>query len=408
MAANAMQCAVAAKNRRSRRSIGRSARSLIQVSVAALVVASGAGLRRAFVGNLPTAGASALGPRLASSRPTPVQRKVFESVDTEWMSDPIVSCVGWTALLSGLSILRVATMKDESNTPKTFLQQQEGKPMVQPVVCLGDSLTRGNLSADWVSTLREQLGGGESAVVLNAGVNMECSTNIHQRLNEVIACKPSHVTVLIGTNDLKAELNPVEGAMYRVFGDLDETPSLEIYERTLVEIREKLREVGAKVAMVSPPVLGEEINSKSNKRAAEFAEAVKRVAAAGGSDCTYVPLFEQTLAKIPTEGGQPYCGFNFFRWCCLLTVDLYLRGRDLADVQRERKLGVTVDLVHLGPEMATQLATQVADFVRDAGNAEVPFGARPAAPRVALAARGTGSSRPVLGRAIQGPRLPTA
>lgn len=406
MAANAMQCAVAAKNRRSRRSIGRSARSLIQVSVAALVVASG--LRRAFVGNLPTAGASALGPRLASSRPTPVQRKVFESVDTEWMSDPIVSCVGWTALLSGLSILRVATMKDESNTPKTFLQQQEGKPMVQPVVCLGDSLTRGNLSADWVSTLREQLGGGESAVVLNAGVNMECSTNIHQRLNEVIACKPSHVTVLIGTNDLKAELNPVEGAMYRVFGDLDETPSLEIYERTLVEIREKLREVGAKVAMVSPPVLGEEINSKSNKRAAEFAEAVKRVAAAGGSDCTYVPLFEQTLAKIPTEGGQPYCGFNFFRWCCLLTVDLYLRGRDLADVQRERKLGVTVDLVHLGPEMATQLATQVADFVRDAGNAEVPFGARPAAPRVALAARGTGSSRPVLGRAIQGPRLPTA
>ena len=38
--------------------------------------------------------------------------------------------------------------------------------------------------------------------------------------DEVIACKPSHVTVLVGTNDLKAALSPIEGFMYQVFGAL--------------------------------------------------------------------------------------------------------------------------------------------------------------------------------------------
>jgi len=274
-------------------------------------------------------------------------------------SDPIVACVGWAALISGVAVLRVAMMDDDANTPKAFLKQKKKLPKTAPIVCLGDSITRGNLSADWVSSLRQDM---KQGLVLNAGVNMQCSQNIQQRIGEVIACKPSHVTVLVGTNDLKAALSPVEGFMYQVFGDLPEVPSLESYEKTLKDIKERLINAGANVALVSPPVLGEDIQSEANRRAAEFASVVRKVAESGGGSCTYLPLFEMTYAALPA-GGRPYCGMNFFAWCCLLCWDMHILQRDPAEIQRERNLGVTLDLVHLGPGAAKDLADMVHDFV---------------------------------------------
>mmetsp|Transcript_38943 Transcript_38943/g.97857 ORF Transcript_38943/g.97857 Transcript_38943/m.97857 type:complete len:452 (+) Transcript_38943:80-1435(+) len=331
-----------------------------------------------------------IGFQTASQRTSRVTRRVW---DTAWMSDPVVSCVGWSVVAFSLLIIRVATAagEDDTETPTSYLQAPEPS-QGSPIVCVGDSLTRGNLSADWVGALRGQLAKGlgqeDPAVVLNAGVNMHCSKNIQERLCEVIACRPSHVTVLVGTNDLKAELSPVEGFLYRYFGKLPEVPTLETYEQTLREIRETLVAAGAQVALVSPPVLGEVLNSKANQRAAQFADAVRRVAEEGGDSCAYLPLFERTAAALPAQGGKDYCGVQFFTLLCTLCIDMHLLRRDLADIQRERNLGVTVDLVHLGPSAASMLADMVADFVRSARvTSELPcLELSAAAPQVELAA----------------------
>eukprot|EP00437_Effrenium_voratum_P047818 CAMPEP_0181524090 /NCGR_PEP_ID=MMETSP1110-20121109/68246_1 /TAXON_ID=174948 /ORGANISM="Symbiodinium sp., Strain CCMP421" /LENGTH=334 /DNA_ID=CAMNT_0023654799 /DNA_START=51 /DNA_END=1055 /DNA_ORIENTATION=- len=279
-----------------------------------------------------------------------VPRRAWESFEA-FCNDPLVACTGWAALISGMAVVKVAVDEDR-HTPSAFLKRKSklGKKTSSPIVCLGDSITRGNLSADWVGALRES----QEGFVLNAGVNMQCSQNIQRRIDEVIACQPSHVTVLVGTNDLKAALSPAEGFLYKVFGDLPEVPSLESYERTLADIKQRLTDAGAQVALVSPPVL-------VNKRAADFAAVVRRVAETGAR-CAYLPLFEMTYAALPAKG-RPYCGMNFFAWCCLLCWDMHIMRRDLADIQRERNLGVTVDLVHLGPQAAEDLAGMVRDFV---------------------------------------------
>lgn len=154
--------------------------------------------------------------------------------------------------------------------------------------------------------------------------------------------------------------------MYKTFGSVTQAPTVENYEADLIDIRDRLLATGACVALVSPPVLGEDRNSEANQRCAKYAEVVRRTAARGGERCTYLPLFERTAAALPAGSGSPYDGLRFFGWLCLLCVDIHVRRRCLKEVQRERNLGVTVDLVHLGPAAAEQLVEMVTDFVTNA------------------------------------------
>lgn len=307
-----------------------------------------------------------------------VARGSWESFQ-EFAQDPLVSVVGWSVVFASLTILKVA-VAEESDTPAVFLQNRSTSPgqsavPSSPVICVGDSLTRGNLSADWVGDLRQMLTHEAEKPVLNAGVNMQCISNVKKRIEEVIACKPSHVTVLVGTNDLKAQASEFEGWLYKVFGKIPYVATLETYERDLLEIRDRLLAAGARVALVSPPVLGEDANSAANQRAQDFAKVVERTAATGGERCIYFPLFEQTYAELPKTGGRPYDGIRFFRWLCLLCFDIHVFGRDLSDVQRERKLGATVDLVHLGPKAANYLAMMTAAFVSATAEADLALAA---------------------------------
>jgi len=295
-----------------------------------------------------------------------VARGAWDSFQ-EFAQDPVVSMVGWSVVLASLTILRVA-VAEESDTPAVFLQNLSVSPSEaavpdSPVICVGDSLTRGNLSADWVGKLRQMLTNDTNKPVLNAGVNMQCISNVKERIEQVVACKPSHVTVLVGTNDLKAQASAFEGWLYKVFGKIPKVGTLETYEQDLAEIRDRLLAAGARVALVSPPVLGEDINSAANQRAKAFAEAVQRTAANGGERCAYFPLFEQTCAELPKTGGAPYDGFRFFYLLCQLCFDIHVFRRDLSDVQRERELEATLDLVHLGPKPANYLAEMTAKFV---------------------------------------------
>lgn len=277
----------------------------------------------------------------------------------------------WAFFSISVAVVVLLQLPHEGYGPQAFLQGRL-RAKGRPIVCVGDSLTRGNLSADWVSLLRSRIARktrrpldmpATNLPVLNAGTNMHCAQNICRRLDDVLACHPSHVIVLIGTNDLKAELSPFEGLCYQVLNGLPEAPNLEAYEQDLLEIRERLLAAGVSVAFASPPVLGEAASSEHNHRAADYADVVKRVAAGGGGSCAYLPLFERTLEELPVLSGEAYNGFRFLSLMWGLCAEMYVRGRSLAEVQRERQLQVTVDLVHLGPSTASSLAEMAEAFI---------------------------------------------
>jgi hypothetical protein len=72
------------------------------------------------------------------------------------------------------------------------------------VACVGDSITEGVGSADWVAMLRDRVG-PQDVQVVNAGVAGDLAWNVLQRLDAVIQCEPDMVSLMVGTNDVALE-----------------------------------------------------------------------------------------------------------------------------------------------------------------------------------------------------------
>lgn len=256
----------------------------------------------------------------------------------------------------------------------------------ETVVCLGDSLTAGKASASFVDLLRLS---NPTRRFLNAGLNGALAqTAVNARLGSVAAADPSMVVILLGTNDLKGVVSPVlEGRPYAVCQGV-EAPSIAALAETLDTcVRALVRGTAARVAVVSPPVLGEALSSDAIAAGARAAAAIAQlVAAVDSSRVSYIPLFEASREFVararPATGpgaGRAYESMDVLR---MITASPWRQawagsaGMGVADatpqglVRRMRALeevrrgnGLALLVVHLGLSGALLAARLVQTFL---------------------------------------------
>ena len=135
--------------------------------------------------------------------------------------------------------MHVAELLRKPIGPRRF-RRRHARPTNVVVVCAGDSITNGLMSANYVSVLQHDL--GRSYDVVNAGVNGELAWNLLQRLDDIIACQPDVVTVLIGTNDAAAHIDESWQADYVKRQHLPQQPTLDWYEESLERIVTRFEE----------------------------------------------------------------------------------------------------------------------------------------------------------------------
>ncbi len=231
------------------------------------------------------------------------------------------------------------------------------------VVCAGDSLTHGHVSASFVERLRKRLG-PRGHTFVNAGINGELSYNLLQRIGDVVACEPDVVTVLVGTNDATASLMPTKQRKALRQKGLPEAPTPELYRRWLTEIVEQLlTETGARVALLSPPPIGEDLDAPIAVRSSEVAAIAREVAEATG--VTYLPLHERIAEVIRAEGGgrspRPYDERNWLIFRAILGYHLLGRGWD--EIARGNGYVLLTDALHLNERGAALVAELIEEFV---------------------------------------------
>ncbi|BBX32156.1 Lipase/phospolipase [Mycolicibacterium mageritense DSM 44476 = CIP 104973] len=230
------------------------------------------------------------------------------------------------------------------------------------VVCLGDSITRGQLSVDYVKLL-----GGRSAlapfVFGNAGVNGDLAENVLRRLDTVINQQPDVVTVLIGSNDANASMSAKNSSRTTRMQKLAAPPTIEGFADNVGAIIDRLAsETSARIGLLSLPILGEDIESESVRQSGRYSEVLKKIADDHG--VAYLPLHERQLAYLTTSGH--HSGTRYRDGLVLMgsgAFQHFALRRSLDDISRRRGLQLTTDLLHQNSRGATMIADLIEEFV---------------------------------------------
>ncbi|HZA11469.1 SGNH/GDSL hydrolase family protein [Mycobacterium sp.] len=230
------------------------------------------------------------------------------------------------------------------------------------VVCLGDSITRGQVSVDYVTLLARRTFAGPY-VFTNAGANGDLAENALQRLDSVIDLRPDLVTVLIGTNDANASMSERNIARFTRMKKLTARPTIEGYRDNVTAIIDRLtRETSARIGLLSLPVLGEELGSESVQRSQQYSAVLKQIAETRG--IAYLPLNERQIAHLQAGGFAP--GIRYSDGLALsagAAIQHFILRRSLDDISRRRGLQLTTDLLHQNTRGATMIADLIEEFV---------------------------------------------
>ncbi|MGW7289890.1 SGNH/GDSL hydrolase family protein [Streptomyces sp. NPDC054847] len=227
--------------------------------------------------------------------------------------------------------------------------------MTTRIACLGDSLTRAQLSVDYLDLLGRRHPPGDVQLA-RFGANGDFAYNLLQRLDTVVADPPDVITVLIGSNDARASLAgyPVEQVMKRK--QLPERPSAGWFQQCLGAVVERLRaETDATIGLLSLPVLGQQLDGAAAQASQASSRMIAEVAA--GNEVTYLPLHERQIEELRQADPPPipYREVTLAAGVGVLVQQAVLR-RSLDRISRRRGLVLTTDHIHQNSRGAALVA----------------------------------------------------
>jgi lysophospholipase L1-like esterase len=213
------------------------------------------------------------------------------------------------------------------------------------VACLGDSLTRAQLSVDYLDLLERRHPPGDVRLA-RFGANGDFAYNLSRRLDAVVEDPPDVITVLIGTNDARASLAgyPVERAMKRK--QLPERPSAGWFQQCLGAVVERLRtETDATIGLLSLPVLGQQLDGAAAQASLAYSRMIAEVATT--NETIYLPLHERQIEELRQADPPPipYRELTPAAGVSVLVQHAVLR-RSLDTISRRRGLVLTTDHIH--------------------------------------------------------------
>jgi lysophospholipase L1-like esterase len=233
------------------------------------------------------------------------------------------------------------------------------------VVCIGASIVRGLFGVSFVPILTRRMS-GDGFRLVNAGVGGQTAGDVLARLEGIIAQQPDYAVILVGTNDVTAALYPRLSriSLARLNRRSPQSPSAESYRENMLQIVKLLKErTAARIALVSLPVLGEDLGSEHNEYVRAYNAILKEIAS--HEDVAYIPAHEaqeRYLKSGRPEGGVP------FEPGRMLSLKLlwrhYVLRQSLDEISSRNGYLLLTDGMHLNSRGATNIADQVEAFLR--------------------------------------------
>lgn len=227
----------------------------------------------------------------------------------------------------------------------TIKNRQQIDASKKVLVCFGDSNTHGNVSYNWVNNLSSQL---TDYQVFNAGINSDLTYTLLRRIDDVVACKPNFITILIGTNDVNSTMGKVMEKRYQDLGRIskDTSPNFEDFKKNYIEIIGHLKaKTQAKIAVMSLPVMGEDLAHEANQKADKYSEFVKQLAT--DEQLIYLPVREKQkefLQKNPQPLKHTF--EDTYKLLNFSVISYYLLGKSWDEISAKHGFQLTPDNLH--------------------------------------------------------------
>jgi lysophospholipase L1-like esterase len=273
-----------------------------------------------------------------------------------------------TLVLSGallLKWLRFCTHRPPRCPPASVRQNEDAICDRPTIVCVGDSITHGRISVDYVGLLRQKFR-AKGYRFVNAGVNGDMAYNVLQRLDEIIECRPALVTILIGSNDAYAAINPRNADEAHKNNSLPEIPSADAFRRYLSALCLQLRQADAvPLALLSLPPFGENPQHEAYHQAQAYSRIIKDVAHQTG--LAYLPINERMDEILRAQRHDHKLPFDRMTDARYLRVKIrrFVLGQSLAAISRRHGYQLMTDGIHLNRAGAEIIAAAIETFIRN-------------------------------------------
>jgi lysophospholipase L1-like esterase len=231
------------------------------------------------------------------------------------------------------------------------------------VVCLGASMVRGQVSYNFVNLLEQRMA-GDGFEFINAGVAGDQAYNVLTRLDSVIDYQPDFVIILVGTNDVTATLSPALARISRLTRRFPQPPSMAFYRYNMLRIINTLKEkTSARIALVSLPVLGEDLESTPNHLVKDYNALLKDIA--DQEQVGYLPVHERQeryLREVQYGSGRPYESGRMLLIKALIRH--YWLRQSFDDISGKHHFLLLTDGIHMNSRGAAFIADDVESFLR--------------------------------------------
>jgi lysophospholipase L1-like esterase len=231
------------------------------------------------------------------------------------------------------------------------------------VVCLGGSMVRGQVSYNFVNLLDQRMT-EDGFHFINAGIAGDQAYNVLMRLDSIIYYRPDFVTILVGTNDVTATLNPTLARISRLTRKFPEPPSAKFYQYNMLRIIDTFRDkTTAKIAVISLPVLGEDLESTPNQRIKEYNALLKEIA--DEKQVSYLPVYElqeEYLRKVHQGSGRSYESGGILLIKALARH--YFLRQSFDEISRKNHFLLLTDGIHMNSRGAAFIADEIESFLR--------------------------------------------
>lgn len=269
-----------------------------------------------------------------------------------------------------------------SNNPGCFLRRFRELSPVRPVlVCLGDSLTHGTMSDNWIPKIPPRVAHKmkfdepeasdfmDPIWIVNAGQNSITSwTVLQERLQSAVACYPDYILIMVGTNDVISMYSPAASADKVRTWNLPESPSMPGFKRNMTAMVEWLSKSSPKteIGLCTLPPLGEELTSPANKLIKEANEVIHEIGDNAGEKVTVLQVGERMQDEIAknNNGGRGSMKVDMMVPLATILAPLHLSfGVPLNALSGITKNCILSDCVHLNEQGGEIMADVVCQWL---------------------------------------------